>query len=51
MLDSYLVETLSSQLQAWLYTPYYHEYADNMCREIPLNSKSLVVYPKFVEQS
>ena len=47
--DNYLVQTLSRQLSAWLWTPYRARYADHICREVPLTSKSLAVYRKFVD--
>ena len=46
MPDNYLVKTLSCQLHAWLWTPYQPRYADHICREVPLTSKSLPVYRK-----
>ena len=40
----YLVKTLSCQLATWLWTLYRAQYADHICREVPLTSKILAVY-------
>ena len=49
--DNYLVQTLSRQVSAWLWTPYRARYVDHICRELPLTSKSLAIYRKFVDLS
>ena len=51
MPEQYLVQTVSCQLGAWLWTPYRAQYADNICRLVPLTSKSLAVYRRFVDIS
>ena len=47
--EQYLVETLSCQLGAWLCSPYRAQYADNICRLVPMTSKSCAVYRRFVD--
>ena len=49
MPEQYLVKTVSCQLGAWLWSPYRAQYADNICRLVPLTSKSYAVYKRFVD--